>query len=56
MIATDELITEQGEYQEVDRSGFFPDLDPALLLRYLAMPDQYDAVQKFIQTIRNNSI
>ncbi|MDZ8106057.1 MAG: Uma2 family endonuclease [Nostoc sp. DedQUE12a] len=46
-------LTEQGEYQQVDRSGFFPDLDHAKLLRYIAMPDQYDAVQEFIQTIRN---
>ncbi|MCC5639377.1 Uma2 family endonuclease [Nostoc sp. CHAB 5844] len=44
-------LTEQGEYVEVDRSGFFPDLDLALLLHYLAMPDQYDAVQEFIKTI-----
>lgn len=26
------------------------DLDPALLLRYLRMPDQYDAVNEFIKT------
>jgi Uma2 family endonuclease len=47
-------LNEQGEYEEVNRSEFFPDLDPALLLRYLAMPDQYDAVQEFIQNVRNN--
>jgi Uma2 family endonuclease len=47
-------LSEQGEYFEVDRSRFFPDLDPAILLCYLAMPDQYDAVQKFIQAIGNN--
>ena len=46
-------LNERGEYEEVERSGFFPDLDPAMLLRYLAMPDQYDAVQEFIQAIRN---
>ncbi|PHJ66138.1 hypothetical protein VF14_16345 [Nostoc linckia z18] len=46
-------LNEGGEYSEIDRSGFFPDLDPALLLRYIAMPDQYDAVQEFIQAIRN---
>ena len=46
-------LNERGDYEEVERSGFFPDLDPAMLLRYLAMPDQYDAVQEFIQTIRN---
>lgn len=43
---------ESGEYVEVSRSTFLPDLDPALLLRYLRMPDQYDAINKFIQTIR----
>ena len=42
-----------GEYEEINRSGFFPNLDPALLLRYIAYPDQYDAVQEFVQAIRN---
>jgi len=42
-----------GEYEEVARSGFLPDLDPQLLLRYIAYPDQYDAVQEFIQAIRS---
>ena len=46
-------LNEGGEYEEVERSGFFPHLDPTLLLRYIAMPDQYDAVQEFIQAIRN---
>jgi Uma2 family endonuclease len=46
-------LTEDGEYQEVDRSGFFPELDPALLLYYIAIPDQYDAVVEFEQAIRN---
>ncbi|MGI2903889.1 Uma2 family endonuclease [Tolypothrix sp. VBCCA 56010] len=45
-------LTEQSEYEEVDRSGFFPDLDPNLLLQYIAMPDQYDAVQEFERVIR----
>jgi Uma2 family endonuclease len=40
--------------QEVDRSGFFPDLDPSLLLHYIAMPNQYDAVVEFEQTMRNS--
>jgi Uma2 family endonuclease len=48
-------LTQQGEYEEVDRSGFFPELDKALLLRYIAMPDQYDAVQEFTQAIRRVS-
>jgi Uma2 family endonuclease len=46
-------LNEDGEYQEVDRSGFFPELDPALLLHYIAIPDQYDAVVEFEQAIRN---
>ncbi|MBW4676579.1 MAG: Uma2 family endonuclease [Desmonostoc geniculatum HA4340-LM1] len=45
-------LSEQGEYEEVNRSGFFPDLDVDLLLRYVAKPDQYDAVAEFIQAIR----
>jgi Uma2 family endonuclease len=44
-------LNEAGEYQEVERSSFFPDLDPALLLQYLAMPDQYDAVREFEKVI-----
>ncbi|MBA3921675.1 MAG: Uma2 family endonuclease [Nostocaceae cyanobacterium] len=42
-----------GEYEEVTRSGFLPDLDPQLLLRYIAYPDQYDAWEEFIQAIRS---
>ncbi|MCC5634967.1 Uma2 family endonuclease [Nostoc sp. CHAB 5844] len=45
-------LTEDGEYEEVNRSKFFPDLDPAILLRYIAISDQYDAVQEFIQAVR----
>ena len=41
-----------GEYEFVNRSGFLPNLDPALLLRYIANPDQYEAVQEFVQAIR----
>lgn len=44
----------QGEdYQEVSRSEFFPQLDKALLLRYIAHPDQYDAVNEFVNAIRS---
>jgi Uma2 family endonuclease len=44
----------QGEdYQEVSRSEFFPELDKALLLRYIAHPDQYDAVNEFVNAIRS---
>lgn len=46
-------LSESGEYEEVNRSGFFPNLDTALLLHYIAMPDQYDAVVQFEQAIRN---
>jgi Uma2 family endonuclease len=42
-----------GEYEEINRSQFFPDLDTAMLLQYIAYPDQYDAVNEFIQAIRN---
>lgn len=48
-------LTEEGEYEEVDRSGFFPDLNPNLLLQYIAMPDQYDAVQEFERVIRHTN-
>lgn len=41
-----------GEYEEVNRSGFLANLDPALLLKYIAHPDQYDAVAEFVQAIR----
>lgn len=40
-----------GEYEEVELSRFFPDLDKALLLRYIRHPDQYDAVNEFVQAI-----
>ncbi len=43
-----------GEYEEVNLSRFFPDLDKALLLRYVADPDQYDAVSEFVQAIRDD--
>lgn len=44
---------EADEYREVSRSTFFPDLDFALLLSYLGHPDQCDAVDEFVQAIRN---
>ncbi|MDF5735438.1 MULTISPECIES: Uma2 family endonuclease [unclassified Nostoc] len=40
-----------GEYEEVNRSSFFPNLDTALLLQYIGHPDQYDAVAEFVQAI-----
>jgi 6,7-dimethyl-8-ribityllumazine synthase len=42
----------EGDYEEVSRSSFFPGLDLALLLRYVAHPDKYDAVQEFQAVIR----
>ena len=44
------------EYEEVNRSSFFPNLDPFLLLQYIAMPDQYDAVQEFEQFLTEVSL
>ncbi|MBC6430272.1 Uma2 family endonuclease [Nostoc sp. HG1] len=41
-------LNASGEYEEVNRSGFLPNLDPALLLQYIGHPDQYDAVAEFI--------
>jgi Uma2 family endonuclease len=46
-------LNHAGEYEEVARSSFFPDLDTALLLKYLDYPDQYDAVNEFTQELRN---
>ena len=45
-----------GDYEEVSRSTFFPDLDLALLLRYVGHPDQYDAVQEFQSVIRGEGV
>jgi Uma2 family endonuclease len=39
------------EYEEVNRSRFFTDLDQELLLQFLAISDQYDAVSQFIEFI-----
>ena len=47
-------LSQTGEYEEVTRSSFFPDLDIALLLKYIDYPDQYDAVNEFTQAICNN--
>ncbi|MBE9126531.1 MULTISPECIES: Uma2 family endonuclease [unclassified Coleofasciculus] len=40
------------DYQEVNHSQFFPNLDKALLLLSIAHPDQYDAVNEFVEIIR----
>ncbi|MEH2372916.1 Uma2 family endonuclease [Nostoc sp.] len=41
-----------GEYEQVNRSSFFPNLDPALLRQNIGHPDQYDAVAEFVPIIR----
>jgi Uma2 family endonuclease len=46
-------LNKAGEYEEVSRSSFFPDLDKTLLLRYIAHPDQYDAVNEFVAFLRS---
>jgi Uma2 family endonuclease len=42
----------QEEYQRVDRSTLLPDLDLALLKRYITYHDQYDAVKEFTKALR----
>ncbi len=46
----------EGDYEEVAQITFFPDLDLALLLRYVGYPDQYDAVQEFQSVIRGEGV
>lgn len=40
------------EYERVDRSELLPELDVALLVRYVTYFDQYDAVTEFIKALR----
>ncbi len=40
------------EYEKVDRSELLPELDIALLVRYITYFDQYDAVTEFIQALK----
>ncbi|MBE9183554.1 Uma2 family endonuclease [Microcoleus sp. LEGE 07076] len=40
------------EYEKVDRSELLPELDIALLVRYVTYFDQYDAVNEFIKALR----
>ncbi|MEG4495641.1 Uma2 family endonuclease [Microcoleus sp. F10-C6] len=40
------------EYEKVDRSELLPELDIALLVRYVTYFDQYDAVTEFIKALR----
>jgi Uma2 family endonuclease len=41
------------EYEQIARSEFVPELDLALLVAKANMSDQYDAVNEFVQAIRN---
>jgi Uma2 family endonuclease len=42
----------ENNYQETARSEFLPELDLQMLLRYTRYQDQYDAVQAFVNAIR----
>lgn len=42
---------QKNQYEETEVSQFFPELDIALLLKYIEHPDQYDAVQEFLSEI-----
>ncbi|MBW4620088.1 MAG: Uma2 family endonuclease [Cyanosarcina radialis HA8281-LM2] len=41
-----------GDYRRVDRSVLLPELDLALLVRYITYHDQYDAITEFIKALR----
>ncbi len=43
------------DYQEVTRSEFFPELDLDMLVHYTQYQDQYDAIQAFVNTIREQN-
>ena len=43
---------EQAHYQAMESSLLLPDLDIAMLERYVTQPDQYDAVQGFLAGLR----
>ncbi len=42
------------EYEKVDRSELLPELDIALLVKYVTYFDQYDAVTEFIQALKES--
>ena len=42
----------QGEYERVNRSVLLPELDIALLVRYITYFDQYDAVMEFVKALK----
>jgi Uma2 family endonuclease len=45
---------QNGEYQQVTQSLLLPDLDLEMIASYFRMADQYDAINDFIQAIREN--
>ncbi len=46
------MIKLKAEYERSDRSVLLPDLDIALLTRYITYYDQYDTVIEFINVLR----
>jgi Uma2 family endonuclease len=47
---------QSGNYAQVQRSQFYPELDLQRLTHYLSYPDQFDAVQNFTAEVRRGSI
>lgn len=45
---------QNGEYQQFNQSLLLPDLDLEMLASYSRMADQYDAINEFIQVVREN--
>jgi Uma2 family endonuclease len=44
------------KYERVQRSVLLPELDIALLVKYVSYFDQYDAVTEFIKTLREENL
>jgi len=45
---------QKNEYEKLDKSVLFPDLDLELLAKYSRMADQFDAVNEYSQVIKEN--
>jgi hypothetical protein len=45
-------LRENGQYEKVDHSKLLPNLDIDLLAAHSRMADQYDAIQSFIEILR----
>ena len=45
---------QENEYKKVDKSVLLPDLNLELLAKYSLMADQFDAVNEYIQVIKEN--